>query len=51
VFVDLISKTEGIKLTTKTGNVLKLVAGKDFSCGIVWIADNDRFGVRVERRP
>ena len=49
VLVNLIGEAECIELLTKSGNELHLFETKDFSRGIVGIANDDRFGLLVER--
>src|SRR2546425_1648465 len=49
VFVDLVGEAEGVELATESADKFHFVASENFSCRIVGIADDDRFGFWIER--
>src|SRR6185295_13224474 len=49
VLVDLVREAEGVELDAKSGDEFHLVACENFSRRIIWIANDDRFRLLVER--
>src|SRR5687768_3981460 len=48
MFVDLVREAERVKFLAKSGDKFHLFTTEDFPGGVVWITNDNRFGVGVE---